>query len=165
VTVDELYTYLDENGIAYEKIEHPPVFTCEEAEAVVPPFDGAHTKNLFIKDKKGRNHFLVTTGYEKSVDIKALGALLEVKGLSFGSPERLQQRLGVEPGSVTLLAVVNDTERAVEVVIDADLWQSEKLGCHPLTNSATLVIPRDDLSRFLVGCGHEPRIVEVPSRA
>ncbi|HBU09964.1 MAG TPA: aminoacyl-tRNA deacylase [Candidatus Peribacter riflensis] len=162
--VADIYAFLRQNGIPFEKFEHPAVFTCEEAERLCPPMPGAHTKNLFLRDRKGTRHFLVTVGYDKQVDLKALTKVLETDKLSFASPERLMKYLGVEPGAATLLGLVADTGHAVEFSIDEALWQAEALLCHPMVNTATLVIPHAGIERFLEATGHAPRVISVPSR-
>src|SRR5450759_1931534 len=120
----DIYEFLDGHGIAYQRCDHPAVFTVAEMKRLVPPLDGAHTKNLFLRDKKGRRHVLVVVGSDKQVDIKALSAALGLDHLSSGSPERLRKYLGIEPGSVSLLALLNDIKREVEVFIDRELWLS-----------------------------------------
>ena len=119
----ELLAFLDQNQIPYQRFSHPPVFTCEEARQVAPDLPGADTKNLFLRDGKGKRHFLVTVPDHKSVNLKALSAALEVKNLTFASPERLLRFLGVTPGAVTLLGVFNDSERAVESPVSGSIWQ------------------------------------------
>ena len=158
----QLFELLESNNILYQRVDHRPVYTCEEARQFVPPIEGAETKNLFLRDEKGRRHFLVSIPAEKSVDLKPLGLVLGVKGLSFASAERLKKCLGIEPGSVTLLAVVNDAESSVEVVVDADLWREERILCHPLVNTSTMSLRREDLERFLGIVNHPPRVVSVP---
>ena len=160
----DIYQFLTDHSIQYQRVDHPPVFTCEEAEKLVPPLPGADTKNLLVRDRKGKRHFLVVVGYEKSVDLKALSNVLEVSKLSFASAERLKKHLGIEPGSVSLLAIVNDSECAVEVIIDQELWQAEKLLCHPLVNTSTLSIDRTDIERIFQSTGHNFRVLEVPDR-
>ena len=160
----DIFAVLAEHDIAYERVDHPPVYTCEEAEEKVPPLPGMHTKNLFVRDGKGRRHFLVVVGWDKQVDLKALAGVLETSKLGMASPERLQKYLGVEPGAVTLLGVVNDTDGAVEVVIDAVVWAADQVQSHPLVNTSTVAIGRADFERLLRATGHEPRIVEVPAR-
>lgn len=160
----DICAFLAKHDISYERFDHPAVFTCEESARLCPPMPGAHTKNLFLRDDKGRRHFLVSVPHGKSVDLKGLGALLGVKGLGFASPDQLKKFLGVEPGAVTLLGLVHDYTHAVEAIIDTDLWNADRLGCHPLVNTATLVIPREGVARFLVTSGHTPRIVSIPSR-
>ncbi len=127
----DIFRFLEENGIAYERCDHPAVFTCEEAERVVPPMEGAKTKNLFVRDKKGRRHFLVVVGYEKTVDLKSLSSLMGLSSLTMASPDRLKRYLGVDPGSVTILAVIND----------------QSFLCHPLINTSTLAISKQGIHK------------------
>ncbi len=152
-------------GIEFQKVKHPPVYTYAEAEQKVPALPGAHTKNLFLRDRKGRRHVLVVVRGDKRVDLGALARLLNADKLGMASRARLQNYLGVEPGAVTLLALVNDVEKAVEVVMDRDVWSAQALQCHPLVNTATLVIARADIERFLEKTGQVWRVVDVPSRA
>ena len=161
----DIYRFLDENQIAYERYDHPPVFTCEEAERLVPPLPAVPTKNLFLRDRTGGRHFLVAVGYQKGVDLKALSAMLGARKLSLASRERLDRLLGVEPGCVTLLGIVNDEGRGVEVIIDQDLWRADALACHPLVNTSTLVISRQDIERMLRITRHAFRILNVPERS
>jgi Ala-tRNA(Pro) deacylase len=158
----DIYNFLDSHSISYERVDHPAVFTCEQAEQLVPPMPGADTKNLLVRDKKGRRHFLVVVGYEKAVDLKALSPLLDVNGLSFASPERLMKYLGIEPGSVSLLAIINDIGCAVDVIVDEEVWQADVLKCHPLVNTSTLAIRRTDIEKILSVTGHRWRVLSVP---
>ncbi len=160
----DLFERLATLGIAYDRVDHPPVYTVDEATRLVPSIPGARTKNLFVRDKKGKRHFLITVGHEKEADLKALSRVVGVPSLSFGSAERLARHLGILPGSVSLLAVVNDTRGAVEVIVDRELWQSGRIRCHPLVNTATLSIAQEDLARFLDDTGHAPLILDVPER-
>lgn len=160
----DIYALLEEHRVPYERVDHPPVFTCEEADRMVPPLEAARTKNLFLRNKKGDRHFLVTVGPDKAVDIKALGQVLEAGKLSLGSPQRLKDHLGVEPGSVTLLAAAHDGAGAVEVYLDRPLAEAAAIRCHPLVNTSTLGIPRDHLLRFLEATGHPVTVVDVPAR-
>ena len=158
----DIYNFLDSHSIPYERVDHPAVFTCEQAEQLVPPMPGTDTKNLLVRDKKGHRHFLVVVGYEKTVDLKALSPLLDVNGLSFASPERLMKYLGIEPGSVSLLAIINDIECAVDVIVDEKVWQADILKCHPLVNTSTLAIRRTDIEKILSVTGHRWRVLSVP---
>ncbi|MFQ6116272.1 MAG: prolyl-tRNA synthetase associated domain-containing protein [bacterium] len=158
----DIYQFLAGHNIAYERHDHPPVFTCEQADRLVPDLPAAKTKNLFLRDNKGRRHFLVIVGYEKTVDLKALRGLLGSSKLSLGSAERLQKYLGVTPGAVSLLALVNDVNREVEVIFDKDLWQAQAFRFHPLVNTSTLVISRENIERFLEITEHEVRVLEIP---
>jgi Ala-tRNA(Pro) deacylase len=158
-----LDAFLREHGIAAARHEHPPVMTVEESLRLVPKLPGAKTKNLFLRDKKGRRHLLVTVRHDLAVDLVALESMLGVRGLGFGSPERLAKHLGVTPGSVSLLALVNDQAKAVEFVIDRALWDAPAVHAHPLRNDATLVIAHADLKRFLAATGHAPRVIDMPA--
>lgn len=162
--MSDFYQFLLQNEIAYERHDHPAVYTVEEAARLVPPLPAAKTKNLFLRDKKGKQHFLVVVPAEKRVDIKALSGVIGSNRLSFGSPERLKQYLGVEPGSVTLLAIFNDPNQSVQLVVDQSLWQADAFQFHPLVNTATLVISRGNLERFIAETGHKARILDVPGR-
>jgi Ala-tRNA(Pro) deacylase len=159
----DLERFLHEHGIAAARHEHPAVMTVEESERLVPKLPGAKTKNLFLRDRKGRRHFLVTAPHDLAVDLEALGAALDAGRLSFASPERLQQHLGLTPGAVSLLGLVNDEARAVEFVIDLRLWESDSVHAHPLVNTATMVVTHADLERFLAATGHAPRVIELPA--
>jgi Ala-tRNA(Pro) deacylase len=156
-----LLAFLNEHGIGYRRCDHPAVFTVDEAARRVPPLPGAKTKNLFLRDKPGRRHFLVCVPAAKSVDMKALSDVIGAGRLSFGSPERLKKRLGIEPGAVTLFALFNDPAHAVELYVDEELWQAEAFQFHPLVNTSTLVISRQAVERFLQLTGHRLHLVEV----
>ena len=163
-TRDDLFRRLDELGITHTTVEHPPVFTVAESAEVERALPGGHTKNLFLKDKKGALFLVVAEGHTK-VDLKSLPAALGCGRLSFGNPELLMEVLGVPPGSVTALSLINYREKRVLVVLDAHLTTYDSINCHPLTNTATTNIARDDLLRFIRSCGHDPRVVELgPAR-
>jgi Ala-tRNA(Pro) deacylase len=159
-----LFAFLDEHGIAYQRCDHPAVFTVDEATRRVPPLPGAKTKNLFLRDKPGRRHFLVCAPAAKSVDMRALSDAIGAGRLSFGSPERLKRFLGVEPGAVTLFAVFNDPAGEVQLLVDEELWQADAFQFHPLVNTITLVIAREAVERFLQLTGHSLRRVKVEGR-
>ena len=160
-----IYEFLESNGIAYERHDHPPVFTCEDVNRLIPDLPGSKTKNLFICDGKGRQHFLVSVPDEKSVDLKSLGEALGVKRLRFASAKRLEKHLKLEPGAVTILGVRNDTAGNVNVVVDQALWDAEALQCHPLVNTATLVITLENLRKFLACTDHPATVMDVPARS
>lgn len=159
-----LAAFLADHGIDLQRCEHPPVMTVEESERLVPRLPGAKTKNLFLRDKKGARHFLVTVPHHVAVDLNALGAQLGAARLGLASAERLMKHLGITPGSVSLLALINDRAHTVEFVIDRRLWDADAVHAHPLTNDATMVIPHAALERFLAATGHSVRIIEVPTR-
>ena len=158
----DLYQFLAENHIEYKRHDHPPVYTVANVERLVPTLPAVKTKNLFLRDKKGRRHFLVAVPAPKRVNIKALGGVIGSGHLSFGSPDRLKKYLGVDPGSVTVLATINDPENAVELIFDEVLWKEEAFQFHPLVNTSTLVISRENLQRFFAKTGHEVRLIDVP---
>jgi Ala-tRNA(Pro) deacylase len=159
----DLSAFLAAHGIAPACHAHPPVMTVAESERLVPPLPGAKTKNLFLRDRKGARHFLVTVPHLRAVDLDALGEVLGAGRLGFASPDRLLRHLGIAPGSVSLLALVNDTARAVEFVIDRTLRDAAAVQAHPLRNDATMVIVHADLERFLAATGHVPRVIEAPA--
>lgn len=158
----DIYRFLKDHDIKYERHNHPAVFTCEEAERLVPPLPATKTKNLFLRDNKGRRHFLVIVGHEKTVDLKALRELLGSSKLSLSSAARLQKYLGMTPGAVSLLALANDVSKNVEVIFDKKLWRSHAFRFHPLVNTSTLVISRANIERFLAETGHQIQMLDVP---
>jgi Ala-tRNA(Pro) deacylase len=158
------FAFLDEHGIVYQRCDHPAVYTVDEAARLVPPLPGAKTKNLFLRDKPGRRHFLVCVPANKQVDLRALSETIGANRLSFGSAERLKRYLGVAPGAVTLLAVFNDSDHAVSLLVDEDLWQAEAFQFHPLVNTATLVLARQEVARFVELTGHALQLICVPGR-
>jgi Ala-tRNA(Pro) deacylase len=158
---DQLFAYLDSLGIAHQTVTHPPVFTVEEARARRGALAGGHTKNLFLRDKKGAL-FLIVAPEDAAIELKSLHRLLGASGrFSFGSAELMRETLGVEPGSVTPFAVINDQPARVTVVLDAAMIAHEVLNFHPLRNTATTTISRDGLLKFLEATGHRPRIEAV----
>jgi len=159
-----IFEFLEKNGIDYERFDHPAVFTCEEAERLVPPMPGIKSKNLFVRDRRGRRHFLVIVPAEKTVDLKALSSELGAPGLSLASPARLLRYLCVEPGSVSFLSIYNDINGQVNVVFDTKVWAADHLQCHPLFNTSTLLIGHEDIARILALTHHDFRTLEVPER-
>ena len=158
----ELLDRLAELGIEAETVEHEPVFTVAESRPVKARIPGAHSKNLFVKDKKGRL-FLITAKDETPIDLKRVHEAIGASGrVSFGSADQLRAALGVEPGSVTPFAAANDPEGQVTVILDANLMEYERVNFHPLVNSMTTGVHRDDLLKFLRATGHEPRILRLP---
>jgi Ala-tRNA(Pro) deacylase len=155
----KLFARLDELGIAATTIEHAPVFTVEESQGLRGTIPGAHTKNLFLKDKDGRM-VLVVANEDTKVDLKALAKRLGFGRLSFGKPDLLMEVLGIEPGSVTAFALINETSSGLAaVVVDEALMAFAEVNCHPLVNNATTRIATRDLIRFMEECGHVPRVL------
>ncbi len=157
----DIYQFLETHTIHYERHDHPAVFTVEEADVYAESIPGAHTKNLFLRDKKGKRHFLVVADSHANVNLKDIASMLDVSNLSFASPERLMKHLGIEPGSVSSLALWTDREaHNVEVVFEKAVWESDLICCHPLVNTTTLVITQTDLRRFLQATGHEVTVLD-----
>ena len=160
-TPETLLGYLDSLGVAHKTISHPPVFTVEQAKKLRGEIVGAHTKNLFLRDKKNAL-FLVVALESSQIDLKGLHRLLGANGrFSFGSSDLLREVWGVEPGSVTPFGAINDIESRVTVVLDATMMEHDTLNYHPLINTMTTSIERDDLVKFLEATGHTPRIERV----
>jgi Ala-tRNA(Pro) deacylase len=160
-TPADLLAMLDRLGFAHSTVKHPPLFTVEESQALRGQIPGGHTKNLFLKDKKGAL-FLVVAAEDAKIALGQLHRRLGASGrFSFGSPDLLREALGVEPGSVTPFAAMNDPAGRVTVVLDAAMLRHATLNYHPLSNTMTTTIGRDDLLGFLRATGHEPRIETV----
>ena len=153
-TEKEFLEFLDTHGFAYQRIEHPAVFTCAEAELHRPKAPAVSTKNLFLCDKKARRFFLAVTACEKTVKLEALASRLGVANLRFASEANLQRILGVMRGAVTMMGLANDTDHQVELWIDAEIWQGDYFLSHPLVNTATLVLSKAELERFFGLTGH-----------
>lgn len=152
----QLFARLAELGLSHSTVEHEPVFTVEQAKAHRGTLPGHHIKNLFLRNKK-EEMWLVVALEDRAIDLKRLGEMLGAGRLSFGSPERLRKYLGVEPGSVTPFAVVNDSEHKVTLVLDRGLQAEGAVNAHPLTNTMTSAISLTDLLRFFDATGHAPR--------
>ncbi len=159
---EEVEATLKALGIAYEIQDHPAAYTVEDMVRLGVSQRGRSCKNLFLRDSKGINHFLVVVPEEKPVDLKALQTQLESSRLSFASPERLMKYLGLIPGAVTPLGILNDVDLAVTVVLDQALVGQSRLGVHPNVNTATIWISYDDLVKVIARHGNEIRVVEVP---
>ena len=157
----KLYQLLDELHIAYEYIEHPPAPTIEIAKQYWAGHDAQHCKNLFFRNHKGNRHYLVILNCDRDMAIHDIEKQLHQGKLSFASEARMDKYLGVKPGSVTPFGLINDTEHHVTVFLDHTLQQADKLSFHPCVNTASLIIKRDDLIRFLDYCGNEYLWMEV----
>jgi Ala-tRNA(Pro) deacylase len=161
ITPDELFAAFDRLGIRHRSVSHPALFTVEQSQSLRGTIPGGHTKNLFLKDKKGAL-FLVTAPEDAAIELKSLHRRLGASGrFSFGSAEQMLETLGVLPGSVTPFGVINDTGHRITVVLDAELMRHDTINAHPLTNTMTTSIGRDDLVRFLESTGHPPKILPV----
>jgi Ala-tRNA(Pro) deacylase len=155
----DVYARLAQLDIEYERYDHPPLPTVEEAERHWVGIEATHCKNLFLRNPKGNRHYLVILGYRKPVDLRRLAAQIGDGRLSFASPERLKARLGLEPGSVSPFGLINDADHAVQVVLDRDLKGAPRVSFHPNVNTRTLVISGADFERFLAASGNVVRWV------
>ena len=159
-TQEDLFALFDKLGVKTTTHLHAAVFTVDENRALRGELAGGHCKCLFLKDKKGAL-WLVVTLEDRAVDMKALRHVIGSAPLSFAKPELLRQVLGVEPGSVTPFALINDTAGRVNVVLDAEMMNFELLNYHPLVNTATTAIGARDLLKFIGAGGHQPQIVKI----
>ncbi len=160
LTRDELLARLDGMGMKTTTVDHPPAFTVAQSSTFDLALPGAHTKNLFLKDEDGTVVLVIAKSSTK-IDLKALSRRLGTGRFSFGKPELMLSLLGVTPGSVTAFAIENDSAHRVRVVFDQELMGHDTVNCHPLENTATTNIARDDLLRFIRATGHEPRVVRL----
>ena len=157
----QLFAPLDQLGIAHRTVEHPAVFTVEEAKALRGNLVGHHIKNLFLRNTK-EEMWLVVALEDRAIDLKRLGEALGAGRLSFGSPDRLRRHLGVEPGSVTPFALVNDETRVVRLALDRGLVDGGPVNAHPLVNTMTSAIAIADLLRLFEATGHTPLWLDFP---
>ena len=163
-TSEQLFAALDALGILHSTVKHPPLFTVEQSRNLRGQIPGGHTKNLFLRDKK-YDIYLIVVLEDANIDLKGLHRRLGASGrFSFGSADLLREVLGVEPGAVTPFGVINDTAGRVTVVLDKAMMAYETLNYHPLVNTMTTSIKREDLVKFLESTGHVPRIEPVSGR-
>jgi Ala-tRNA(Pro) deacylase len=155
---EDLFAFLASLAIAADTVEHPALFTVEQSVALRGEIPGGHTKNLFVKDKKGRL-FLLVLGEEATVDLKRVHEKIGAQGrVSFGAADLLEEVWGVRPGAVTPFGAINDRAARVTVVLDAAMMGEERLNFHPLVNTRTTGLASADLVKFLRATGHEPVI-------
>jgi len=159
---DALLKVCDDLGISHSTLEPPPVFTVEEAKQVRGRVEGAHSKNLFLRNKKGAM-WLVTCLEDRDVKLKELAVAVGAKHFSFASHERLMQYLGIIPGAVSPFAVVNDHSQSVQVVLDTAFRDIQPLNFHPLDNSRTTTLSTDSLVTFLTDVSHPPQWLDFDS--
>ncbi len=154
-----LLSFLDEHEIIYEYHAHPAVYTNEQADLYTHYLNGFSAKNLFLSNHKGNRFFLLVTKSDIKTDLKTLGEQLDEAKLRFASEEKMQKYLGITPGSVTPLAVINDVHCQVQTIFLREAWEAEKIFCHPLVNTATLVLEHSGIEKFLNMTNHQPRII------
>lgn len=158
---DDLFAFLAELGIEVTTVTHPPLFTVADSQTLRGQIAGGHTKNLFLKDRKG-SHFLLTVEEDATVDLKQVHHVIGASGkVSFGKPQDLLDLLGVTPGAVTAFGVINDSRGLVKIVFDEELMRHDVINAHPLTNDATTSIAREDLLRFVEATGHVPHVLKL----
>ena len=162
--MSDIYDFLDDLEIAYEEVSHEPLMTVEDSKHLRGEIQGLHIRNMFLRDKK-KNYWLLVAEEDQAVDLKALKRHLQVSGsLSFASSEALWEILQVKPGSVTPLAVMNDAEKQVQVLLDSQLFASEnRINSHPLRNDRTIGIASEDLLKFLRHYHKEPKFIDFTS--
>ncbi|MBX3531490.1 MAG: prolyl-tRNA synthetase associated domain-containing protein [Rhizobiaceae bacterium] len=160
-TREDLIAFLRGLDIQTTTVDHPPLFTVEDSQALRGEIAGGHTKNLFLKDKKD-NVFLLTVDEHAEIDLKQIHTRIGGSGrVSFGKPELLMELLGVKPGAVTIFGLINDTGGRVTAFLDAGLMENDVINGHPLTNEATTSIGRDDLIRFVEATGHKANVLKL----
>ncbi len=157
---EDLFAFFDAHGLSHQTVDHPPVFTVAESDAIKTGLPGGHTKNLFLKDKKGAL-LLISAEHATEVALKTIHRRLGCGRLSFGRAELLEAALGVTPGSVTAFALINDPGRRVRFILDDALMAHATVNFHPLSNDATTAMPREDFLAFLRALGREPEIMDL----
>jgi Ala-tRNA(Pro) deacylase len=156
----QLLDVLSQLGVDYQLYKHEAIFTVAEGEHLKANIPGVHCRNLFLRDKK-KNMFLIVAANDTQIDLKKLQPLIGSARLSFGSPERLWENLGVRPGSVCPYAVINDKDNHVKVILDKNMMDEDVVNYHPLLNTMTIGIRPDDLVLFLNHCNHDPVILDL----
>jgi Ala-tRNA(Pro) deacylase len=159
LTRPDLIAYFDAHGIDHATTDHAAVFRVGEGEGIKDAIPGAHTKNLFLKDARGRL-WLISARDDTAIDLKRLHTVIGSARLSFGSAGLMQETLGVTPGSVTAFALINDRDRRVSFVLDRALAQAQQVNFHPLTNTATTTVSQAGFRRFLETLGVAPLVVD-----
>ena len=158
--MEELLQLLEQSAIPYQRYDHAPVYTVAQANTLLPDLPGTATKNLFLRDRKGRRHFLLVCRDDLPLDLGKLAQVIGVTKLSLASSERLKEYLKIDPGSVSILALINDEPRQVELWMEREVWQADALQAHPLVNTATLVLSKGGIEKFLSITGHTPKLID-----
>lgn len=157
-TVEE---YLRKHEIAYIHHEHPPVFTCEEAEIHCKNIPGIPGKNLFLRDKKGERFFLVILPAHKKADLKKIGEIVNDKKISFANEQALMEKLGLYPGAVSPFGLLNDKNSEVRVYIDRDMYEATVVNFHPNRNTASVELTKAMFHKFLQTLPHKIEVIEI----
>ena len=157
---EEVYRYLAEQNIPHEITEHKAVFNMEELDSVALPYPEWDAKNLFVRDDKKRNYYLITVKGDKRVDLKAFWKAHGLRALTFASAEELLAMLDLIPGAVTPLGLLNDASRNVHFYLDAE-FRGNKIGVHPNDNTATVWLPADDLMKLIQAHGNPAEFTDI----
>jgi len=157
----EVKSFLTQNNIEFTEHNHPAVYTCEEAEQYYKDIPGMHCKNLFLRDKKGDNYYLVVLPAAKRMDLKKFGDIVGSSKITFGSSEALKEKLGLEPGSVSIFGLLNNAGKDVGLYIDRDVYEAEIVNFHPNVNTCTLGLNKGMFHKFLQVGGYEINIISL----
>lgn len=155
---DKVKQFLEDHGVAYELVRHKAVFTCDDL--LDANLSGLTLKNLFVRDKGRDCFYLITLPEHKRLDMKRLQELVGSKKLSFGKPDELMETLGVEPGSVSPLCLLNNPGRDVKVFVEREGWEAEQVNIHPNDNTASLVLARDEFHKLVEALGAEVEVYD-----
>lgn len=158
---EKVVKHLEDLNISYKLYEHEAANTVADAQEAWSEIAGIHCKNLFFRDTKGRQHYLVVLEQSKQLDIKKMGERLGNQRLSFASEKRLMKYLGLTPGSVTPFGLINDVDKHVKVFFDADIRKAKFVNFHPNINTATLNLSFEDFELFLKESGQEYHFIEI----
>lgn len=156
-----VYNVLDDLDITYDIIEHPPATTTEEADKFIEGKPGVRTKSLFLCDKKSTQYFLLIMDDSKRLDIKTTAEILKIKGLKFCSPEKLMNKMGLTPGSVSLFGLLNNHDHDIQVYFDKEILSEKILTFHPNDNTKTLFIKTEDINKFLQSINYTYSIIDI----
>lgn len=159
---EKLEKFLKKNKIEFRLHEHPAVFTVPEAKIYCGHISGSHCKNLFLKDKKTGQFYLVTFPNDKSLNFTQFRKLIGSKNVRFGVEEDLLNVLGITPGAVSPIGLVNDSENKTIFIVDEEIWNAEVVCCHPNDNTKTLQIPRSDFRKLIISTGNKIEITNLP---
>ena len=159
----KVYDLLDNLGIEYERVDHEEANTMEACEAVDQALDVAMCKNLFLCNRQETQFYLLMMPGDKPFKTKDISKQIGSARLSFGKAEFMEEYLDINPGAVSVMGLMNDTEKRVQLLIDKPVLESEFVGCHPCVNTSSMKLKmRDVLEKFLPAVGHEPIIVDLP---
>lgn len=157
----EVYQYLKQRDIAFEIVEHEAIFNMEEASKITLPHRESEAKNLFVRDDKKRNYYLIVVKGDKRIDLKEFRKQHETRALSFASEDDLKTFLQLEPGSVTPLGILNDEEKKVKVYLDQEFMDEDLIGVHPNENTATIFLKASDLVNLIQEHGNEIELIDL----